>query len=132
MHSQLQFTAYFKDPAPDAEADDEVSRKVVGWRESDGAAMVLEPTAGRVVAAAEQDGFKYIEQTPDTRPLGVVPGNGWRISKSGQGPVRDEARTPVAFIVYDSHVVPVMQLPTLGDSQQRWKNGEWKLLAPVK
>lgn len=130
MHSHLQFKAWFKDPDPDAEAEDEISRRIVGWRESDGAAMVLEATTGRVVPAAEQDGFKFIEQLPDVQPLGVVPGNGWRITKTGQGPVREAAQYPVAFLVFDSHVVPVMRLPTLGDSEGLWKDGEWKLLAP--
>lgn len=74
MNSQLRFTAWFKDTAADADEHDVVSQPVVGWRDSDGAAMVLDRTAGRVVAAAEQPGFTEIETVADEQPLGVVPG----------------------------------------------------------
>ncbi|WP_143674437.1 MULTISPECIES: hypothetical protein [Streptomyces] len=131
MHSHLRFTAWFKDPAPDAEKDDVISRPVVGWRESDGAAMVLlDEKSGRMVPAAEQDGFREIEQLPDVQPLGVIPGNGWRVSKAKQGPVRDSARPVAAFIVYADHVVPVVDLPTGGDYRGAWKAHEWQLLEP--
>ncbi|MEV0580939.1 hypothetical protein [Streptomyces sp. NPDC050392] len=130
MNSQLQFTAWFKDPSPDAEADDEVSELVVGWRAADGAAMVLEPASGRVVPAAEQAGFKYIERQPDTPPLGVVPGNGWRITKTGQGPAGGSARPVAAFLVYADHVVPVVNLPSSGDYRGAWKSRDWRLLEP--
>ncbi|WP_333746079.1 hypothetical protein [Streptomyces sp. IBSBF 2950] len=130
MNSHLRFTAWFKDPAPDAEKDDVISRPVVGWRESDGAAMVLDEKAGRVVPAADEDGFVEIERLPDDRPLGVVPGNGWRVSQTKQGPVRDSARTVTAFIVYADHVVPVVNLPTGGDYRGSWSAGEWRLLEP--
>ncbi|MGC5359513.1 hypothetical protein ACPXCS_36875 [Streptomyces sp. DT190] len=131
MHSHLRFTAWFKDPAPDAGKDDVISRPVVGWRESDGAAMVLlDEKTGRIVPAAEQDGFLEIEQLPDEQPLGVVPGNGWRVAQAKQGSVRDSARTVAAFIVYADHVVPVVNLPTGGDYRGAWKAREWRLLEP--
>lgn len=131
MHSHLRFTAWFKDPAPDAEKDDVISRPVAGWRESDGAAMVLlDEKSGRMVPAAEQDGFREIEQLPAEQPLGVVPGNGWRVSQAKKGPVRDSARTVAAFIVYADHMVPVVNLPTGGDYRGAWKAGEWRLLEP--
>lgn len=131
MHSHLRFTAWFKDPAPDAGNDDVISRPVVGWRESDGAAMVLlDEKTGRIVPAAEQVGFLEIEQLPDEQPLGVVPGNGWRVAQANQGPVRDSARTVTAFIVYADHAVPVVNLPTGGDYRGAWKAREWRLLEP--
>ncbi|MDX3322456.1 hypothetical protein PV415_36765 [Streptomyces sp. ME03-5684b] len=130
MHSPLRFTAWFKDPAADAGPDDVVSQPVVGWRESDGAAMVLQATDGRVVPAAEQEGFVEIEQLPDEVPLGVVPGNGWRVTQAGQGPVRESAHTPVAFVVYATHVVPVTSLPPGGDFKGSWRSSNWRLLPP--
>ncbi|MFE2529052.1 hypothetical protein ACFXEL_33045 [Streptomyces sp. NPDC059382] len=128
MNSQLRFTAWFKDPAPDAGEDDVVSQPVVGWRDSDGAAMVLDRTAGRIVAAAEQLGFMEIEAVADEQPLGVVPGTGWRVRKSGQGPL-PEAHDPVAFVVYSTHVVPVVSLPPAGDFRGEWRSNGWTLHA---
>ncbi|MEU6397183.1 hypothetical protein ABZ867_09355, partial [Streptomyces cinnamoneus] len=66
------------------------------------------------MAAAEQPGFTEIETVADEQPLGVVPGAGWRVRKSGQGPL-PEAHDPVAFVVYSTHVVPVVSLPPAGD-----------------
>ncbi|MFF8790845.1 hypothetical protein [Streptomyces sp. NPDC015125] len=130
MHTQLQFKAWFTDPDPDADPDDEVSRRVVGWRESDGAAMVLDAKTGRVVAAVEQEGFKSVEEALDTHPLGVVPGNGWRITQNGTGPVGGPARPVAAFLVYADHVVPVVNLPGSGDHSGAWKARGWRLLDP--
>jgi hypothetical protein len=130
MHSDLRFTAYFKDPSPDAAPDDEVSRPVVGWREADGAAMILDAKSGRVVPAAEQEGFLEIEQVPTEKPLGVVPGNGWRISKTSQPQIRAVGREVPAFLVYATHVVPVRNLPMAGDSRGAWKKSEWRLWEP--
>ncbi|MEV3865820.1 hypothetical protein AB0K46_21250, partial [Streptomyces cinnamoneus] len=73
------------------------------------------------MAAAEQPGFTEIETVADEQPLGVVPGAGWRVRKSGQGPL-PEAHDPVAFVVYSTHVVPVVSLPPAGDYRGEWRS----------
>ncbi|MFD3700938.1 hypothetical protein ACFWUZ_33225 [Streptomyces sp. NPDC058646] len=129
MNSQLRFTARFKDPAPDADEDDVVSQPVVGWRDSDGAAMVLDRTAGRVVAAAEQPGFTEIETVADEQPLGVVPGTGWWVRKSEEVHMGKIER-PVAFLVYSTHVVPVVTVHPAGDFHgEEWRSSGWSLHA---
>ncbi|MET7802426.1 hypothetical protein [Streptomyces decoyicus] len=83
-----------------------------------------------MVPAAEQEGFKFKEELPDTRPLGVAPGNGWRITQTGQGPAGAPARPVAAFLVYANHVVPVVNLLGGGDYRGGWKAREWRLLDP--
>ncbi|MFA7762848.1 hypothetical protein [Streptomyces sp. NRRL S-448] len=64
----------------------------------------------------------------EEQPFGGVPGAGWRVCTSGQGPLR-EAGEPAAFLVYSTHVVPVVSLPPAGDFRGEWRSSGWSLHA---
>lgn len=85
MDSQIRFRAYFEDPGAGGDAGHGLgdqgrrrhSEPVVGWREWDGAALVLDGRAGRLVPAAERAGFVEVTGEERRQPS-LTPDVDWR------------------------------------------------------
>ncbi|MER5853352.1 hypothetical protein ABT126_42175 [Streptomyces sp. NPDC002012] len=111
---RVRYYAYFTDSDAAEGEDDELEMLVESW-DTDGRALVLVPEEGRLVAAKDRPGFLRVERYEEPQVRGVLPGGNWKLrQKNGPSSFGHEV---VAFLVYDTYVRPVSNLPSAG----RWR-----------